>query len=48
MGEKDGRTRTVTWEDPTAGAEVAKEMSGSNTCRRFCGGSSPLPRWRSS
>ena len=28
MGERDGRTRTVAWEDPAAGAGAAAEMSG--------------------
>ena len=28
MGESDGRARTVSWGDPLAGAEAAREMSG--------------------
>ena len=41
MGEKDGRTRTVTWEDPTAGAKVAKEMSGLKYLRAILRGEQP-------
>ena len=42
MGEKkDGRTRTVTWEDPGPGAEAAKEMSGLEYLRAIMRGEQP-------
>ena len=41
MGEKDGRTRTVTWEDPGPGAEAAKEMSGLAYLRAIMRGEQP-------
>ncbi len=41
MGERDGRTRTVAWEDPTAGAGAAAEMSGLEYLRAIARGELP-------
>jgi uncharacterized protein (TIGR00369 family) len=41
VGEKDGRTRTVIWEDPAPGAEAAKEMSGLEYLRAILWGEQP-------
>jgi uncharacterized protein (TIGR00369 family) len=41
VGEKDGRTRTVTWEDPAPGVEAAKEMSGLEYLRAIMRGEQP-------
>ncbi len=41
MGEKDGRIRTVIWEDPAPGAEAAKEMSGLEYLRAILWGEQP-------
>ena len=41
MSEKDGRTRTVIWEDPTPGAEAAKEMGGLEYLRAIMRGEQP-------
>ena len=41
MGEKDGRTRTVIWEDPAPGAEAAKEMGGLEYLRAIARGELP-------
>ncbi len=41
MSERDGRTRKVTWEDPTAGAGAATEMSGLEYLRAIARGELP-------
>ena len=41
MGERDGRTRTVTWEDPAAGLGPAAEMSGLDYLRAIARGELP-------
>ena len=41
MGERDGRTRMVAWEDPTAGAGAAAEMSGLEYLRAIARGELP-------
>lgn len=41
MGEKDGRSRTVTWGDPLAGAQAAKEMGGVEFLRAMARGELP-------
>ena len=41
MGERDGRTRTVAWEDPAAGAGAAAEMSGLEYLRAIARGDLP-------
>lgn len=41
MGERGGRSRTVTWEDPAAGAEAAAEMSGLEYLRAIALGKLP-------
>ena len=41
MGERDGRTRTVAWEDPAAGAGAAAEMSGLEYLRAIGRGELP-------
>ena len=41
MGERDGRTRTVAWEDPAAGAGAAAEMSGLEYLRAIARGELP-------
>ena len=38
MGERDGRTRTVAWDDPAAGARAAAEMSGLEYLRAIARG----------
>ncbi len=41
MGERDGRTRVVAWEDPAAGAKAAAEMSGLDYLRAIARGELP-------
>ena len=41
MGERDGRTRMVAWEDPAAGASAAAEMSGLEYLRAIARGELP-------
>ncbi len=41
MGERDGRTRTVAWEDPASGAGAAAEMSGLEYLRAIDRGELP-------
>jgi uncharacterized protein (TIGR00369 family) len=41
VGERDGRTRTVAWEDPAAGAGAAAEMSGLEYLRAIDRGELP-------
>jgi len=41
MGEKNGRSRTVTWGDPLAGAQAAKEMGGVEFLRAMARGELP-------
>ncbi len=41
MGERDGRTRMVAWEDPAAGAGAAAEMSGLEYLRAIARGELP-------
>ena len=41
MGERDGRTRTVVWGDPAAGAGAAAEMSGLEYLRAIARGELP-------
>ena len=41
MSERDGRTRTVAWDDPAAGAEAAEEMSGLDYLRAIARGELP-------
>jgi uncharacterized protein (TIGR00369 family) len=42
MGERDGRTRTVAWDDPSAGAGAAAEMSGLEYLRAIARGELPV------
>ena len=41
MSERDGRSRTVAWEDPAAGAGAAAEMSGLEYLRAIARGELP-------
>jgi uncharacterized protein (TIGR00369 family) len=41
VSERDGRTRTVDWEDPAAGARAAAEMSGLEYLRAIARGELP-------
>jgi uncharacterized protein (TIGR00369 family) len=41
VGERDGRTRMVAWEDPAAGAGAAAEMSGLEYLRAIARGELP-------
>jgi uncharacterized protein (TIGR00369 family) len=41
VGERDGRTRTIAWEDPTTGVGAAAEMSGLEYLRAIARGKLP-------
>jgi uncharacterized protein (TIGR00369 family) len=41
VGERDGRTRTIAWDDPSAGARAAAEMSGLEYLRAIARGELP-------
>jgi len=41
VGERDGRTRTIAWEDPASGVGVAAEMSGLEYLRAIARGELP-------
>jgi len=41
VGERDGRTRTIAWEDPTGGAEAVTKMSGLEYLRAIARGELP-------
>lgn len=43
MPESDHRRRVVTWEDPRAGAEAARRLSGSDYLRALMRGEFPRP-----